>query len=146
MFFKNFKFPYYINGQAGSGKSTMLYYLFANGIYYKLQGQIKGDLIFLTENEFLLEQTQKAIFDLLSNNPEFEGVKANQLTDLDHNFSSFKDFLLRLLPLDERDIFPNNKYLNFSVFKELYESSYLRDSIKRKFTAEECWFTIRIEN
>ncbi len=143
LFFKDFKFPYYINGQAGSGKSTMLYYLFANGIYYKLQGLIKGDLIFLTENEYLLQQTQKSVFDLLNNNPEFEGISTYQLTDLDHNFSSFKDFLIKRVPVDERINFTEEKYLNFSNFKELYENSYLRDSDIRKYTAEECWFTIR---
>lgn len=143
LFFKNFKFPYYINGQAGSGKSTMLYYLFANGLYYKFQDLIQGDLIFLTENEYLLEQTQKSIFDLLSNNPEFQGVNSNQLASLNTNFSSFKEFLLQLVPKSERIKFTDELYLNFSRFKELYETSYLNDSIKRKYTAEECWFTIR---
>ncbi|WP_420601732.1 AAA family ATPase [Flagellimonas sp.] len=143
IFFKDFQFPYYINGQAGSGKSTMLYYLFANGFYYKCLDQIKGDLIFLTENEYLLEQTQKSVFDLLSNNPEFEGVTGNHLSDLNDHFSSFKEFLFNLVPKEDKGLFVEDKYLNFSKFKELYESSYLKDSIKRKYTAEECWFTIR---
>ena len=143
IFFKNFQFPYYINGQAGSGKSTMLYYLFANGFYYKCLDLIKGDLIFLTENEYLLEQTQKSVFDLLSNNPEFEGVTGNFLSDLNDYFSSFKEFLFNLVPKEDKVLFAEDKYLNFSKFKELYEGSYLRDSIKKKYTAEECWFTIR---
>lgn len=143
LFFRGFKFPYYINGQAGSGKSTMLYYLFANGIYYKLQELIKGNLIFLTENKYLLQQTQKSVFDLLNNNPEFEGINTYQLADLDHNFSSFKDFLINLVPIQDRLGFAEDKYLNFSNFKELYENSNLRKSDIRKYTAEECWFTIR---
>lgn len=143
LFFKDFKFPYYINGQAGSGKSTMLYYLFANGIYYQLQNLIKGNLIFLTENAHLLQQTQKSVFDLLSNNPEFEVNNAHLLSDLDDKFSSFKDFLINQVPVDDRSRFNDDKYLDFIKFKELYEGSKLKDSDIRKYSSEECWFTIR---
>lgn len=141
-FFRDFKFPYYINGQAGSGKSTMLYYLFANVYYYKCMGEIKGDIIFLTENEILLEHTQKSVFDLLSNNPEFDGLSIEQRTDIDKCFASFKEFLLNQLTKDDRELFSNEKYLNFSMFKNLYENSHLASHIKSNYTAEESWFVI----
>ncbi|MEQ9300273.1 MAG: hypothetical protein RIF33_16995 [Cyclobacteriaceae bacterium] len=141
-FFEKFKFPYYINGQAGSGKSTMLYYLFANAYFYKCTGAIKGEILFLTENEKLLEHTQKAVFDLLSNNPEFDGLNINHLTNLDSNFKSFKDFLLDQVPEEDKLLFHQSKYLDFSRFRELYEESRIPESTKRKFTAEESWFTI----
>jgi AAA15 family ATPase/GTPase len=142
IFFKQFQFPYYINGQAGSGKSTMLYYLFANSCFYKANGEILGDIIFLTENKELLKHTQKSVFDLLSNNPEFDGLTIDQRTDTYKNFASFKDFLLDLLPKEDLQHFQEDKYLNFSAFKNLYEDSHLPLHIKNNYSAEESWFTI----
>lgn len=142
LFFKGFSFPYYINGQAGSGKSTMLYYLFSNAYYYKCQNLISGNLIFLTENKFLLDHTKKAVFDLLSNNPEFDGLSVEQVSEVEQNFSSFKDFLVNQIPEEDKVKFKDSKYLNYAMFKELYDESYFKKSTKKKYTAEESWFTI----
>lgn len=141
-FLKDFKFPKYINGQAGSGKSTMLYYLFANAYYYKYAGEIKGDIVFLTENEKLLGHTKKSVYDLLLFNPEFElSYEDIAITNVDKHFYSFKKFLLEFLPEGSSD-FPPNKYLNFSKFKYLYGQSNIANHIKHKFSAEYTWFTI----
>jgi len=140
-FFNNFKFPYYINGQAGSGKSTMLYYLLANACYFKSSGEIKGKIIFLTENIELLEHSKKSVLELLTNNPDFE-LSIEERSNIGEIFVSFKDFLIELVPEEEGYLFPMNKYLNFSIFKELYESSYLPKHIISKYSAEESWFTI----
>lgn len=141
-FFDNFKFPYYINGQAGSGKSTMLYYLFANAYYYKCCDAIKGDIIFLTENETLLKHTQNAVFDLLTNNPQFDGLTTEHINQSKNYFNSFKKFLIDILPENEKYRFKENKYLDFSKFKLLYESSNISKHIIEKYSAEEVWFTI----
>ncbi|MEA3452218.1 MAG: AAA family ATPase [Bacteroidota bacterium] len=141
-FFKTFKFPYYINGQAGSGKSTMLYYLFANSYYYKCSGEIQGDIIFLTENETLLKLTKNSVFDLLTNNPEFSGLTIAQKNQSKNHFNSFKRFLLDMLPESDKNSFRENKYLDFSKFKQLYENSYLPKHTIDKYSAEESWFTI----
>ena len=141
-FFSNFKFPYYINGQAGSGKSTMLYYLFSNVYFYKTQEDIKGNIVFLTENNRLLDDTKKYVYDLLSNNPEFDGLTTEQINDSKEYFCSFKDFLFNFLEKSDKKNFYQDKYLNFSVFKNLYENSKLSHNIKKKYSAEESWFTI----
>jgi len=141
-FFKTFKFPYYINGQAGSGKSTMLYYLFANAFYFKCQDYISGKLLFITENKSLLEHTQKSVFDLINNNPEFDGIGSDKMSEMDDQFHAFKEFLLNLIPEEDKTLFINNKYLSYSKFTRLYENSYLRESVKAKYSAEESWFTI----
>jgi len=141
-FFEKFNFPYYINGQAGSGKSTMLYYLFANAYYYKCCDIIKGDIIFLTENETLLQNTKNAVFDLLTNNPQFDGLNTEQLNQSKNYFNSFKLFLIDLLPEEDKHKFKENKYLDFSTFKLLYENSNIPKHIIEKNSAEEVWFTI----
>ena len=140
-FLNNFKFPHYINGQAGSGKSTMLYYLFANTYFYKYFEQIKGEIIFLTENETLLEHTQKSVYELLTNNPQFN-LTSEEAEKSKKYFNSFKRFLIDILPEEEREKFPENKYLDFSKFKYLYENSNFQKSILEKYSAEEVWFTI----
>ncbi len=141
-FFNTFKFPYYINGQAGSGKSTMLYYLFANTYYYKCSDEIQDEIIFLTENEILLERTKNSVFDLLTNNPEFSGLSVDQRNQSKKYFNSFKRFLVDMLPENGKQDFKENKYLDFSKFKQLYENSYLSKSVKDEYSAEESWFTI----
>ena len=141
-FLTNFKFPYYINGQAGSGKSTMLYYLFSNVYYLKSLDMIKGNIIFLTENEKLLVDTKKAVLDLLTNNPEFDGLDTDQLNNSKRDFNSFKYFLLNILDEEDKKLFLENKYLNFSIFKNLYECSTLPNHVISKYSAEESWFTI----
>ncbi len=141
-FLKNFKFPKYINGQAGSGKSTMLYYLFSNIYYYKFINEIKGDIVFLTENEKLLEHTQGSVVDLLYNNPEFDmSSEPEAIADADNHFHPFKEFLLSFLP-DGCSEFDSNKYLNFSKFKLLYEESNIPEHIISNFSAELVWFTL----
>ncbi|MBX2948805.1 MAG: AAA family ATPase [Crocinitomicaceae bacterium] len=144
-FLKDFKFPKYINGQAGSGKSTMMYYLFANIYYYKSAGEITGDVIFLTENPRLLEHTRNSVIQLLINNPEFDlGAEYELIIELDKCFHPFKEFLLSFLhsDFDFNKEFNPNKYLNFSRFKYLYEQSKLPTHIVSKYSAELVWFTI----
>jgi AAA15 family ATPase/GTPase len=141
-FLKKFKFPKYINGQAGSGKSTMLYYLFSNVYYYKYAGEIPGDIIFLTENEKLLDHTKKAVYDLLINNPEFDlSSEPDAIVNVDRHFCPFKKFLLELIPEDNNE-FQADKYLDFSKFKVLYEKSNIQKHIKLKYSSELVWFTI----
>lgn len=137
-FLRGFRFPSYIKGQAGSGKSTMLYYLFANTYLYQKDESLPGKIIFLTENEELLEKTQSAVIGLLSDNPEFN-------LDLDvatHHqirscFLSFKEFLLRYLPKEERGQFTEINYLDFPRFKEQYLKYH-----NLNYSAEESWFVI----
>lgn len=140
-FLEDFKFPKYINGQAGSGKSTILYYLFSNIYYYKCAGEITGDIIFITENEKLLNYTINSVYDLVLNNPEFHlSSDDTDLTSLKKHFFSFKKFLKSFLI--EPEIFVDEKYLDFSKFKSLYETSQISNVIKRHYSAEIVWFTI----
>ncbi|TCJ17071.1 hypothetical protein EPD60_07100 [Flaviaesturariibacter flavus] len=137
-FLNNFKFPAYINGQAGSGKSTMLYYLFANVFFYKVLGQFTGNIIFLTENENLLDKTAQAIIGLLSSNPEYSvGFTLEERDNARAYFTSFKNYLLDILPEEERENFTENKYLDFARFKDIFNES---PSISKRYSAEEVWF------
>lgn len=139
-FLEGLRFPHYINGQAGSGKSTMLCYVFANVYYYKVAEEFEGDIIFLTENENLIADTNKAIMSLLQLNPEFSGIPAEDRTKgkVGKQLQSFKGFLLDLLPEKERKEYDNRPYLDFGEFK----SRYNKDFSRRQFSAEELWFVL----
>jgi AAA15 family ATPase/GTPase len=137
-FLNNFKFPTYINGQAGSGKSTMLYYLFANVFSHKIAGEFNGDIIFLTENESLIEQTKNTIVGLLNSNPDFHlALSLEQQNEIKLSFKTFLNFLLDLLPETELDNFPKDKYMDFAKFKSIYKKKH-----QKKYSAEEVWFVI----
>ncbi|MCC7318246.1 MAG: AAA family ATPase [Bacteroidales bacterium] len=137
-FLNDFKFPTYINGQAGSGKSTMLYYLFANVFSHKIAGEFKGDIIFLTENEGLIEQTKNTIVGLLNSNPDFHlALSLEQQNDVKQSFITFLDFLRGFLPDFEVNNFPKEKYMDFAKFKALYNKKH-----QRRYSAEEVWFVI----
>lgn len=53
--------PSFINGRAGSGKSTMLYHLFAEYVMRKLKYNPPGKLLFLTYTKDLLEESKKQL-------------------------------------------------------------------------------------
>lgn len=143
-FLNRFKFPQYINGQAGSGKSTMLTYLFSNVYYYKCLESFEGQIIFLTENENLLERTKDEVFELLRTNPEYSGLSSVMIEDVLKYFKTFRDYLWENIPVNYRKNFEYAKYLDYATFKYLYEnnSSFLRNSELKKITAEEAWFAI----
>lgn len=137
-FLSNFKFPTYINGQAGSGKSTMLYYLLAEVFFHKLVGEFKGDIIFLTENQQLLENTKTVVMGLLESNPAYSyNISLEEKNLVRKSFSVFNDFLINLLPEEEKERYPANKYMDFAKFKSLYKKNY-----RKVYSAEEVWFVI----
>ncbi len=139
-YLKDFKFPSYINGQAGSGKSTMLYYLFANVCFYKLFNSIQGEILFLTDNIHLLESSSKAVIGLLNSNPEYTtDFKLEDINQVRNYFSSIQTFLMDLLPEEEKSQFHPTKYLSFSKFKELYIKN---STINKRHSPEESWFAI----
>lgn len=141
-FLETVELPAYINGQAGSGKSTMLYYLFSHAYMLNRISIIKGNILFLTENEILLDATKIAIKDILVNNSEFNLDFIKDFENFDNFFKSFKSFLLDQIPTASKNKFPQDKYLNFSRFKSLYEDSTLNKNIINKYSAEEAWFAI----
>lgn len=143
-YLEEFTFPAYINGQAGSGKSTMLYYLFANAFYLKFIDSRIESIAFISENKLLLKDTYKSIIGLMTNNPSFEGLDIDYINSLDEYLWSFKNLLESIIPAKEKANFLSYKYLDFPMFKYLYQhNSQLSQSIINKFSAETVWFVIR---
>jgi hypothetical protein len=136
---KHYRFPKFINGQAGSGKSEMLYYLFAEICFRKQALGFEGQPIFLTENEELLERALYDTADKIKNNAAYSGFSPDD--NLQEYFAPFQKYILNHL-IDDPENFPLDKRVNFAKFKILYENSKLPENTKRKLPAEVAWFII----
>lgn len=138
----NLKYPVFITGQAGSGKSTILYYLFAF-IYERKKYFSDGEkisLLFLTHNLQLLKLSEGNINDLLLNNSNFT-LDAEDI-NIDKYFYPFHLFLLeKCISEEDKDKFPEQQYLNFSLFKRKYKKEFL-DKKQKIYNAEFVWYVI----
>lgn len=101
--------PLFLNGRAGSGKSTMLFYLFADycyrKYYYDPSKELPGNPLFLTYNKRLLEVARETVPQLLKSHYRFvvNRQEGEKIPDVSAFFQPFGTFLLSLLPKQERD-------------------------------------------
>lgn len=143
--------PIFINGRAGSGKSTMLFHLFSDYCFRQLINQNQQEQnhyspLFLTYNSRLLDVAKTGVLKLLSSHHEYLAKSSQELSkvkesDIKKLFQPFQDFLLNLLPRKKRDRFSQENYLSFYRFKVLYGDCQLPQS--RKYKSEICWHVIR---
>ncbi len=139
--------PLFLNGQAGSGKSTMLFHLFADYCYRHLchcQAEGKDILskphpLFLAYNERLLKVAKERVIPLLESHHRFLARKEEltQIPDLSPFFQTFRSFLRNLLPKEESDRFNDAKYISFHRFRQLYKHN------PWEYSPERSWLVIR---
>jgi tetratricopeptide (TPR) repeat protein len=137
---KHYDFPKFINGQAGSGKSEMLYYLIAEVIFRQQVYSFEDKIIFLTENEELLKKALQDTRTKLVYNSQYKDVDLEDV-DLQRYFSPFRRFLLDKF-VDDPAQFPEDKFVNFARFRKLYKESNLPDHVKKRYSAEIGWYVI----
>jgi hypothetical protein len=140
--------PLFLNGQAGSGKSTMLFHLFADYCHKHLRLCQEKNIpilskprpLFLAYNERLLKVAKDRVIPLLASHHRFLAKRgiAEKLPDISPFFQSFRTFLRNLLPLEERDRFNDANYISFHRFRQLIERA-----TWRKYSPELCWQVIR---
>lgn len=146
-------FPLFINGRPGSGKSTILQYLFAEYLHAHLARPADRRLprppLYLTYNERLLENARKLVEDIfrcgaekLAKTEPVDLQDKQQRMEFDHAFVSFRAFLLSLLGGDE---FDQNKYVDFNRFRTLYSANLSQgpDARLRRLAPEVAWHTVR---
>jgi hypothetical protein len=163
--------PLFINGRAGSGKSTMLLYLFADYCYRKYYDKVgrrrsqplPGEPLFITYNERLLQVAREGVNTLLASHHRFvaERSQGSEMLSIDRFFEPFQKFLFNLLPAQEREPssvrsaqsrFDPEKYISFHRFKQLYQGKSSSESLAkvalhlpeaRHYSPEICWHVIR---
>jgi len=141
------KLPIFINGRAGSGKSTMLFYLFA----YYCQKYIdirehNPDVsdtalavhpLFITYNKRLLQSARQGVKKLLDHHHRFAD-KSTKINEFEEFFTPFQDFLLSRLDSETLEKFESDKHIAFYQFERAYQSSF-----PGQLSPAECWHIIR---
>ena len=149
------KYPLFINGRPGSGKSTILQYLFADHLarYIDLRKESAADNppLYLTYSTPLLEQARSAVENILTcgasnienGNSLVAGVELEEV--LRTCFRNFREFLRSLLPRDVREQFAHANYIDFDRFRKLWAEKRHKhpDQEVRKIGAELGWHAIR---
>lgn len=141
------KFPFFVSGLAGSGKSTILYYLYANIYKYVAKEHPTHKLLFLSYNDTLIEKARMSVKAILSYHSSNVGFKEyfdepkNQ-QHFDNSFVPFRDFLKGVF-LDEQSIslFEESKHITYEKFRELYETDYKQAG--KKLSPSILWSVIR---
>jgi hypothetical protein len=152
----NKSLPIFINGRAGSGKSTILFYLFADYCaryqeYCQQQGKSFGEKphpLFLTYSKSLLDVAQNVVRRIVASHHKFVAKRTEEsqklsADDLQPLFQTFRDFILDLLPPAERDRFHPEKEISFYHFRELYKKCKLPEAKDRDCPPELCWHIIK---
>lgn len=141
-------YPLFINGRPGSGKSTVLQYLFAEHLHhYFLNAPLPSMPLYLTYNEDLLEIAKENVLRILSSNAHKlvgeKRVGAAQIGQAAQCFVDFRTYLGSLLPKNLQ--FSHQKYLGFADFRQQFEKKFSKhpDSAIRKISAELAWHIIR---
>lgn len=95
-------FPLFVNGRAGSGKSTILQYLFADLLYYYLttsDARSMAPPVYLTANGELLRMARSFVERILRNESAFKATGGANLVEdnreiMDEAFREFQPHLL----------------------------------------------------
>ncbi len=133
--------PAFINGRAGSGKSTMLYYMFSTLVHKKLREDLDGEIIFITYNDKLLQIARKTVENILNSHALFAGERKINQSDISPFFKTFHDLIFDILPEEEKEKFKPEKRLTFYKFKSrLWKNIYNKPQY---LSPELAWFIIR---
>ena len=145
-------FPLFINGRAGSGKSTILQYLFADLLFYYLKAEAgtMAPPIYLTANGELLRVARTFIERLLRSEATFTQHGGADLVEensqiLDDAFREFQPHLLSLVPAGDRAVrFSRPGRVDYATFRRMWMDRFGKDQrALREFGPDLSWHVIR---
>lgn len=151
-------FPLFINGRAGSGKSTILQYLFAD--YLRLYVSMSPSTalrhpLYFTCSSDLLQRTRSVVSGLLTCGHRYGVHRHDQHDDatdsareqeaLSGCFREFHGFLYSLLSREGKSgRFSRNGYVDYARFRILWNDKFGHDPAARKsLGADVSWHVIR---
>jgi hypothetical protein len=143
-------YPLFINGRAGSGKSTILQYLFSEYLYHhfeRMEG-ISAPVLFACNDELLARSASsvRAILQVRHGRREQAAGSFNDwIGQFEDAFNdSFRNFHSWLKTLCPRDVFAKDKLIDYGRFKHWWEGRFSREPSARKlFDADISWHVIR---
>ncbi len=147
--------PLLINGRAGSGKSTMLAYLFAALVSRRFSDGLPGHPLFVTHSQPLLDAARDAVGSLLRTGHQYtdwlqesDAQRDATLKEIDGWFTTLRRLFLESLDDDSRIRFDPRRRVGFAHFKRalsgrpgLLPPCHLPQA--GQIPAELCWFAIR---
>jgi hypothetical protein len=140
-------YPLFINGRAGSGKSTMLQYLAADYLDFALRSKATRPPLYMTSSRDLLDRARQTVRGLLMTHHERLLAGAHSDTDivtlLDKSLVVFRDFLLALLSSDVKEKLQEDRYVNYSEFRRLWFANFSKRPEARHITPDLAWHTVR---
>lgn len=150
--------PALISGRAGTGKSTMLAYVFAALMQKQARMNLAGRPVYVTYNPRLLDNARKSIAGLLRSNAQFRASLnfeqqrkleiALQSLNTDYVLS-YHDLLRLYLSDEDRQDFLEARRIDFSKFKAAYNgtrgelSPFPNYQLRLRVSAERAWYIIR---
>jgi|GEM_PF-2905679 len=149
--------PAFINGRAGSGKSTVLYYLFAHYWMYgkKSEKPLPGNPYFITLSGRLLESARNIVKSIIDADCRYltdQEDKRPMVESLDGVFLPFRSLLLEILPKSRHKDYSQDREINFDTFRRLllretvghiHNNKGFRGKLARPCSPELCWHVIR---
>lgn len=145
-------FPLFINGRAGSGKSTILQYLFTDLIFYHLtQGHGVSAPVYFACSTDLLQQSRSVVESLLQCSAKYwecdqrDAILAQAHDVLDGAFKNFRGHLLSMIPSKDRNsrFAPRNR-VDYAMFRKLWMKKYSKEqSMVKEYSPDLCWHVIR---
>ncbi|MEY2864238.1 MAG: hypothetical protein RLY58_1945, partial [Pseudomonadota bacterium] len=149
----NRPYPLFINGQAGSGKSTVLQYLFADYLLYGLQQQLDPQLalpVYFSCSQPLVERATTAVEQLLRSGSRYAHIAQRtllidpQTQRIRHCFHEFRSYLYQQLPQQVHHHFSKTNFVDYGRFKLLWRQRFgqERDAIAH-YPPDLCWHVIR---
>ena len=146
-------FPLFVNGRAGSGKSTIIQYLFADLLYYHLNSKASKENsppVYLTANGELLNNARSFIERVLRSeaiyhNTDIKSTLVGNQHLMNDAFQEFHPFLLSLVDSKTRlERFKPGKRIDYSKFRDLWNKWFGREpSAIREYGPDISWHVIR---
>jgi tetratricopeptide (TPR) repeat protein len=140
-------YPLFINGRAGSGKSTMLQYLAADYVDFALRQSTIHLPLYMTSSRDLLERARETVRGLLTVHHArlLEGAHEPAKVDavLGRSFRVFHDFLYSLLPPEIQKELPQDRYVNYTEFRRLWARDFAKRPEARRMSPDVSWHAIR---
>jgi len=134
-------FPLFINGRAGSGKSTVLQYLFSKYLNIYINLPEGAPPLYLACNDKLIDNARKIVLEIIG---EKHKKKENLEKIYDECFKEFSKYLFSMLKPEEHKKFPKEKYVDYRRFTEIWNEKFSHNTTAQKeFPADISWHVIR---